>query len=138
MASIRAEVVVAVKPEAVWEVIKDIGMVHRRLVPGLLTDARLDGPDARIVTFSNGLVVRERVVDINDALRRFAYTASGGSTTHHNASLQVFEDDKMHGSRIIWISDFLPNKAAPGIQQLVDSGSKIMKQTLEANAEIQA
>jgi hypothetical protein len=34
--------------------VRDVGAVHRRLVPGIVVDARLDG-DARVVTFANGM-----------------------------------------------------------------------------------
>jgi hypothetical protein len=43
--------------------------VHRRLVPGSVIDARLDGED-RIVTFFNGSVVRELLVDRDNEARR--------------------------------------------------------------------
>ena len=50
MASIRKEIVVDARPDDVWAALRDWGAVHRRLVPGFVTDTRLDGPD-RIVTF---------------------------------------------------------------------------------------
>jgi hypothetical protein len=34
--------------------------VHRRLAPGFVVDAKMDG-DARIVTFANGNIARERL-----------------------------------------------------------------------------
>jgi hypothetical protein len=76
MASIRSEIRINITPQEAWAAIKDVGAVHKRLVPGLLTDAHLDD-DARIVTFSNGLVVRETFVAIKDQERRFVYTAAG-------------------------------------------------------------
>ena len=45
------------------------------LVPGFVLDARLDG-DARIVTFANGTVARELLVDCDDARRRLVYAGS--------------------------------------------------------------
>jgi hypothetical protein len=45
--------------------------VHERLVPGFVTDARLDGVD-RIVTFLNGSVAREVIVDPHDGARRMS------------------------------------------------------------------
>jgi len=62
MASIREEIVVEVSPAKVWAVVRDVGAIHQRLVRGFVTDCRLEG-DARIVTFANGLVVRELIVD---------------------------------------------------------------------------
>jgi hypothetical protein len=130
MASITKEVLVNVRPEEVWAVVRDVGTAHVRLFPGILTNCYLDG-DARVVTFANGMVARELIVDVDDLQRRFVYASVGGRTSHHNASLQVFADGE-NGSRIVWITDLLPNEIAPSIQELVDRGSSIMKQTLEA------
>jgi hypothetical protein len=76
MATIRKEILIDAGPEAVWAAIRDIGAVHRRLTPGFVVDTRLDG-DARIVTFANGLVARELIVDIDEQARRLAYAATG-------------------------------------------------------------
>jgi len=130
MASIHKEILILASPEDVWAAIRDVGAVHQRLAPGFVIDTRLDG-DARIVTFANGAVVRELFVDIDDDARRLAYAAVGGRTTHHNASMQVFavgEDQ----SRLVWITDLLPNEAAPVIRELVERGAATMKRTLEA------
>ncbi|HYY30313.1 MAG TPA: SRPBCC family protein [Chthoniobacterales bacterium] len=86
MASIRKEILIESSPETVWEAVRDFGAVHRRLFPGLLTDARLDG-EARVVIFANGMAVRELLVDIDDATRRLVWAAVGASATHHNASV---------------------------------------------------
>ena len=53
MASIRKEVLINASSEAVWDALKDVGALHTRLVPGFVTDTRLE-PGARIVTFGNG------------------------------------------------------------------------------------
>ena len=60
MACIRKEMVIEARPESIWEAIRDVGAVHRRLTPGFVVDCRLDG-DARIVTFAK-LVGRENVI----------------------------------------------------------------------------
>src|SRR6267142_5668140 len=91
MASIRKEIFVDARAESVWAAIRDVGALHTRLVPGFVVDTRLEG-DARIVTFGNGMVVRELIVDLDDAARRLAWSARGGRLTHHNASVQVFAD----------------------------------------------
>ncbi len=41
MASIRKEVTIEAPADAVWNAVRDIGQVHKRLVPGVLTDAPL-------------------------------------------------------------------------------------------------
>ena len=90
------------------DAIRDVGEVHRRLAPGILLDARLDG-DARVVTFANGLVARELIVTIDEEARRFAYASVGGRATHHNASMQVFPHGD--GTRFVWITGCAPGRA---------------------------
>jgi len=59
MASIRKEMLVGADPEGIWEAIRDVGAVHRRLAPGFVVDCRLEEDGgARVVTFANGLVAR--------------------------------------------------------------------------------
>ncbi len=129
MASIRKDVVIDAPPDVVWSAVRDVGEVHRRLVPGVLTDARLEA-GARVVTFANGMVVRELIVDVDDRTRRFAYTAVGAGTRHHNASMQVVtEGDR--ASRLIWITDLLPDEMAGPIGALIEQGAAAMKRTLE-------
>ncbi len=132
MASIHKEMLIKARPEDVWAAIRDVGAVHQRLAPGFVIDTRLD-EDARIVTFANGAVVRERIVDIDDQARRFAYAVVGGRTTHHNASMQVIALGSER-SRLVWITDLLPNEVATTINELVEQGARAMKQTLEAQA----
>ncbi len=130
MASIHKEIAIRARPEDVWAAVRDVGAVHKRLLPGLLVDARLEG-DARVATWANGMVVRELIVDIDDDAQRFAYAAVGGRTTHHNASMQVFADAE--GSRLVWITDLLPNELAGFVADLVEQGAAVIKQTLEAS-----
>ena len=101
-------------------------------MPGVLTDARLDG-EARVVTFANGLVVRELIVDVDDEHRRLSYAAVGGRTSHHNASMQVLPEGAGH-CRIVWITDLLPAEMAGPVAALVEQGARAMKATLEAKA----
>ena len=51
MASIREEMVIDASPDAVWDALRDVGALHTRLVPGFVTDTRLE-PGARVVTFA--------------------------------------------------------------------------------------
>ena len=130
MASIHKEIILDAPANAVWEAVRDVGAVHRRLVPGVLTDARLDG-DARVVTFANGLVARELIVSLDDERRRLAYAAVGGRASHHHASMQVFDEGERR-SRLVWITDVLPDALAGPIGELVEQGAKAMQRTLQA------
>jgi carbon monoxide dehydrogenase subunit G len=132
MASIRKEVLIEVAPEQVWSALRDVGALHTRLVTGFVTDCRLEG-DARVVTFANGMVVRELIVDIDDAGRRVVWSAVGGRLSHHNASAQVLADER-GASRVVWIADLLPNELAPAIATMIEQGLVAMKRTLEGAA----
>ena len=132
MASIRKEIQTTARPEDAWAALRDVGALHTRLVPGFVVDTKLEGGE-RIVTFGNGVVVREPIIDINDGWRRVAWSVIGGQLTHHNASAQVVAD--ADGSRIVWIADLLPNEAAPWVEQMMEQGMAAMKATLDRLAE---
>ena len=117
-------------PAQVWDALRDVGALHTRLAQGFVVDCRLDG-DARIVQFANGLQVRELIVDVSDARRRIAWSATGGRLTHHNASAQV-QDDGTGRSRVTWVADLLPNEMAPAIAGMIEQGLQAMRRTLEA------
>src|SRR5215469_16284522 len=103
MASIRKEIQTSASPEQVWDALRDVGALHTRLVPGFVVDTHLE-PGERIVTFGNGMVIRELIIDVNDEMRRVAWSAIGGQLTHYNASAQVFVNaDKQ--TTIVWIAD---------------------------------
>ena len=129
MASIHKEIEIHASAEKVWAVVRDIGAVHKRFVPGLVTDVRLEA-EARVVTFANGMVVRELIVDIDDERRRLAYAAVGGMFKHHNASMQVMAEGQDR-CRLLWITDLLPDEAAEAVSKIIDEGAVIMKRTLE-------
>jgi carbon monoxide dehydrogenase subunit G len=129
MATIHKEILVEARPEDVWAAIRDVGAIHRRLAPGFVVDTKLDG-DARIVTFGNGMVARELIVDIGDAARRLVWSVVGGRMTHHNASLQVFADGE-NRSRVVWIADLLPNDLAGVFGAMIAQGMGVMQNTLQ-------
>lgn len=128
MASIHREIRIAADPAAVWDALRDVGAIHRRLAPGFVTDVRLE-EGARVVTFGNGLVARELIVDVDDQARRLAWSVVGGRMTHHNASAQVFADG--NGTRFVWIADLLPHELAPTIAAMMDQGLAVIQRTLE-------
>ena len=132
MASIRKEFTVAAEASRVWDAFRDVGNVHTRLAPGFVTDCRLDG-DARIVTFANGFVARELIVDLDDAARRLAYSARSERLQHHNASFQLFEAG--HSTRIVWLADVLPHAAAATVSAMMDAGVAAMSKTLAAHSQ---
>ena len=83
------------------------------------------------MTFANGMVVREPIVDIDDSARRLVYVAVGGMSSHYNASMQVFPEGAGR-CRLVWIIDLLPHTLAPTVSGLADQAAAVMKKTLEA------
>ncbi|HTW43844.1 MAG TPA: SRPBCC family protein [Solirubrobacteraceae bacterium] len=130
MASIRKEIAIDASAESVWDALRDWGALHVRLVPGFATDARLDGED-RIVTFSGGNVLRERLVDRDDEARRLVWSIVDPPYTHHNASAQVFADGTDR-SLFVWIADFLPHELADRAAPLMEHALSVIKRTLES------
>ena len=129
MASIRKELLTKASVDDVWGALRDIGALHTRLVPGFVIDTQLE-PGQRIVTFGNGLVVREPIVDIDEPARRLVWSAIGGSLTHYNASAQVFANPDGQ-TRLLWIADLLPNEVAGAISLMMEEGMTVMKSTLD-------
>lgn len=132
MACVRKEFRVAAPAGKVWDAIRDVGEVHTRLARGFVTECRRDG-DERIVTFANGLVARELIVDVNEAKHRLAYSARSDRLSHHSASFQVF-DDGLGGCTVVWLADLLPHAAAAGVGAMMDQGVAAMKKTLESHS----
>ena len=132
MASVHREVVIARPVAAVWDALADVGALHTRLAKGFVVDCRLE-PGARMVTFGNGMVVRELIVDVDADARRVAWAVVGTTLTHHNASAQAFAEEDGN-CRVVWIADFLPDDSAPRIAGMIESGLAAMKRTLEERA----
>jgi hypothetical protein len=129
MASIRKEITIDARTDDAWAALRDFGALHRRLVRGFATDTRIDGQD-RIVTFFNGAVARERLVDTDDDARRLVWSIVEGPYTHHNASAQVFAAGEA-GTLFVWIADLLPDEAAERTAEMMERGINAVKQTLE-------
>ena len=132
MASIHKDISIDTTPDDVWDAVRDFGAVHTRLAPGFVTDARLDG-DARIVTFANGNVAREVLVDCDDKRRRLVYGIANERVSHYSASVQIMADGEMR-SRMIWIVDVLPNAIAPYIGGQMELGAQAMQKTFRKSA----
>ena len=131
-ASIYKEIIIDAHPDDVWDALRDFGAVHTRLAPGFVLDTKLDG-DARIVTFANGSVARETLVDCDDKRRRLVYAIASERLKQHSASAQVFAESDGR-TRFVWITDVLPNEIAPYIDAQMDQGALAMQKALARNA----
>jgi hypothetical protein len=132
MASIHRDIPINARAEDVWAAVRDFGAVHRRLAPGFVLDAQLEG-DARIVTFANGSIAREVLVDCDDARRRLVYAVISERVKHYNASVQVAADGETR-ARLIWTVDLLPNDIAPYIAGQMDQAAAAMQKALDRGA----
>jgi hypothetical protein len=110
-------------------VLRDFGALER-LAPGFVTACTLEEQgQVRLVTFFNGMQVRERLVALDEGRRRIAYASVGGRASHHNASAQVLAlgPDRC---RFVWTTDLLPDAMAPAIAQMMERGAQAMRQAL--------
>jgi hypothetical protein len=129
MASIRKEILVEATAEKVWAALKDVGALHTRLVPGFVTDTKLE-PGSRLVTFGNGQVVREWIVDLNESERRLVWAVVDEPFQHYNASAQVVRENGDR-CRFVWIADLLPDELRDSVADMMDQGLSTIKTTLE-------
>ncbi len=132
MASIHKDIPIDASPDDVWAAVRDFGNPHQRLVPGFVLDSRLDG-EARIVSFANGTVARELLVDCDETKRRLVYAVISERLKQHSASGQVFADGDTR-SRLIWIVDVLPHEIAPYVDGQMDQAALAMQKALGRKA----
>jgi hypothetical protein len=128
MATIIKTVEIDAPVDAVWDAVSDFGAVHKRFAPGFVTHVELI-PGARMVTFGNGLTVKELFLGQDDARRRLAYSVAE-RFAHHSASFQV---DELPGgrSRLTWTADVLPDDvAASTVGPMMEQGIQIAKGVL--------
>jgi carbon monoxide dehydrogenase subunit G len=128
MATIRKEVKINASPQTVWQALRDVGALHTRLAAGFVVDTRMDG-NARIVTFANGMVVREEIVAVDDATRRVVWAIVGQQFAHYNGAAQVFDDGD--GARFVWTTDLLPDELAGNVDAMMSAGIAAIKKTIE-------
>jgi Polyketide cyclase / dehydrase and lipid transport len=125
MASIHKDILIPAPAHEVWDALRDFGALHTRLVPGFVLDTKLDG-EARIVSFANGTVARELLVDCDEARRRLVYAVVSERMKQHSASVQVFAEDET-SCRLRWIVDVLPHEIAPYIRGQMDQAALAMQ-----------
>ncbi|HEY7933820.1 MAG TPA: SRPBCC family protein [Solirubrobacteraceae bacterium] len=130
MATIRKQRHIDTPVNDAWAALRDWGAPHERLVPGFVTATRLDGED-RIVTFFNGMTVRELLVALDEQERRLVWSVVEGPYTHHNGAAQVLPDPD-GGTQFVWTADLLPHELAQRTDEMMERGIEVLKQTLEA------
>lgn len=137
MPSIHLEIHIDAPAEAVWDAARDYGALHTRLNPGFVTDtqagAEADGTLYRMVTFGTGMVLKEVIVDIDDARRRIVWTIESPNVRHHNGALRLFPDGE--GCRAVWTADVLPATMADAFAPAMAAGLQAMKAHFERHTQ---
>ena len=72
MATVRKEFTSARSADEVWARLRRFDAVHE-LAPGFVTATKMEPSRARLVTFVNGMEIREWPVSSSDAERRLVY-----------------------------------------------------------------
>ncbi|WP_322047729.1 SRPBCC family protein [Paraburkholderia sp. J67] len=123
MASLYREIPLASDAARAWATLRDSRNIAR-VFAGVLTDVQVEG-DMRNVTFANGNVVQERIVTVDDARMRVAYTVCGPNFEQHAASMQIVADEadeQGERCRLLWVCDFLPDERRALVEPLMDAG----------------
>ncbi|MEV0246279.1 SRPBCC family protein [Nocardia sp. NPDC050712] len=133
MAWVKKEIVIEAPAADVWAVIGDFEQGPVRMSPGFVTESKLVEPGVRLVTFASGVVVRERLISLDEAEHRYAFSIIGDSVTpeHDTASMQVFALENGH-SRFVWMHDLLPAELAAAFAPVMEQGAELLKKTVES------
>jgi hypothetical protein len=131
MASLRKEIHIDAPVSLVWGALRDVGALHTKLVPGFVTDTRMDGR-ARIVTFGNGTVAREEIVGVDDQRHRVCWAILEAPFRHYSAVAWVEADGE--GARFVWTVDLLPDELAARVEGMMEAGIQVIRKTLESTA----
>ena len=118
MATARAHARFEDSPATIWALVSD-PMAVTEWGEGI-AEATWD-TDTRTVTLESGMSVRERVVTVDDALRRFQYEVlpdAGTGIERHLATVDVLDDPV--GSLVIWSVDVQPDSAGRFMQKVAD------------------
>jgi carbon monoxide dehydrogenase subunit G len=133
MPSIHHEVLINVPADKVWDAVRDVGALHTRVVPGFVTMTEMV-KDAvtptRRVTFANGMVVDEVIVDLDDQRRRLVWSIKG--VEHHNGVMIVTPSGD--GARVTWTADVLPAELANRFAPSMAAGLATMKAHFEKDS----
>ena len=130
MPAIHHRIAINRPADFVWDAVRDVGALHSRLVPGFVVATEMLEDVAtltRRVTFGNGAVADEVIVDLDDERRRLAWTILG--VEHHNGVMIV--RDAEDGALVTWTADVLPAELAERFSPMMASGLAAMKPHLE-------
>ena len=131
MATVCKAVTIARSADEVWDAVSDAGELNTRVAPQVVANTTLEaGGEVRIVTFGNGVVLRELIISNDRSARRLAWSAQSDQWQHHNASLQIFPLGDAR-CEAVWMADVLPHAAGEIMEQFLTMGLDAMKLHLE-------
>jgi hypothetical protein len=116
MATARAHSRFPQQPDVIWALVSD-PMAITKWGQGI-AEATWD-TDTRTVTLESGVSVRERVVTVDNGLRRFQYEVlpdEGTGIERHLATVDVLDDPA--GSLVMWSVDVKPDSAGRYMQKV--------------------
>ena len=129
MASIHIDTTIQAPAPQVWAALAAVGEAHKTFA-GVLSACHLEGDDVRVVTFANGLQVKEQIVTIDPVRMRIAYAAIGTDLKHHSAAMQIIP--ATDGTcRFDWMTDVLPHEAVEWIRPLMEQGARALAANLQ-------
>lgn len=126
MTTLRQDLNLDIDPETAWDALRDFGALHERLVKGFVTACESDGRE-RVITFVNGLTVRELLVGVDDEHRRLTYAIVDGFV-HYQGTAQVVPADG--GCVFVWLVDLLPDERAGDVADMMAQGAAAIRRTL--------
>lgn len=129
MATIWWEAPLAVSAQRARAALRRVDLAQKLFSP-VLIDGAMDG-DVRTVTFAQGMVVRERMITVDEMRKRVVYSVLGGLFEHHSASMQIVPVDQA-SCRFVWVSDFLPAERMEMVRPLVELGSAALTRNIES------
>jgi carbon monoxide dehydrogenase subunit G len=117
MSTVFRSAVLHVPPAVAWPRLAAVDQIHR-IIPAIVS-CSLNG-DRRECTFADGAQLKERVIAVEAALMRVAYTITDSpfAMEHHHASMQLVPEGA--GTRLLWTTDLKPDRLACDLEPLFD------------------
>ena len=131
MATVRKTITIGRPADEVWDAVSDAGALHTRVAPHVVADCSLAAEgEERIVTFANGVVLRELIISNDRSARRLAWSALSDQWQHHNAAVVVTPLGE-NSCEVAWTADVLPHSAGALMEQFLTMGLDSMKKHLD-------
>lgn len=132
MATVWMDIEIDADADVVWKAVGDFATAPERITPGWVSACVADA-GVRVVTLRDGIIVRERLVAVDEEHRRIVYSIIGDTVqpVHDNASMQVFAISPGR-CRLVWIHDVLPDELAELLYPNMSAAADVIRETLAA------